>query len=122
VCDNSIYAREAFFIYINSEQHLTRELRAIRRTDIGHQRWSLKCWSKSAKFRSIVGANHGNFHLGQSQKLAADVFRHKKSVPKNGVSARWFFAIPIKQLSLWDDQQICVAEQLLQPHVFNLML
>src|SRR6516225_7706565 len=31
VCVNSIYAREAFFIYINSAQYLTRELRTIRR-------------------------------------------------------------------------------------------
>jgi hypothetical protein len=35
VCHNSIYAREAFFIYTNSGQHLTRELRAIRGRDIG---------------------------------------------------------------------------------------
>ena len=33
MCDNSIYAREAFFIYINSGQHLTRELRTIRHAD-----------------------------------------------------------------------------------------
>jgi hypothetical protein len=32
VCDNSIYAREASFTYINSAQHLTWELRTIRRT------------------------------------------------------------------------------------------
>src|SRR5262245_44822772 len=36
VCDNSIYAREAFFIYINSAQYLTRELRTIRLTVLGH--------------------------------------------------------------------------------------
>ena len=33
VCDNAIYAREAFFIYINSGQHLTQELRTIPFSD-----------------------------------------------------------------------------------------
>ena len=37
VSDNSIYAREAFLIYINSGQYVTQELRAIRRTYVGQE-------------------------------------------------------------------------------------
>jgi hypothetical protein len=37
VCDNSIYAREVYFIYTNSGQQLTQELRTIRRFVLGAQ-------------------------------------------------------------------------------------
>lgn len=34
MCDNSFYASEAFLIYVDSEQHVTQELRAIRGRDL----------------------------------------------------------------------------------------